>query len=80
MIPELGHFALILALCLALVQAVVPLVGSLNRTPAWVALARPVAWGQFLFLVLAFAALTYAFLVDDFSVRVRGDARQHPAA
>jgi cytochrome c-type biogenesis protein CcmF len=69
MMPELGHYALILALCMAIVQAVVPLVGSLNRTPAWVALARPVAWGQFLFLVIAFAALTNAFLVDDFSVR-----------
>jgi cytochrome c-type biogenesis protein CcmF len=69
MIPELGHYALILALCMAIVQAVVPLVGSLNRTPAWVGMARPVAWGQFVFLVIAFAALTNAFLVDDFSVR-----------
>ncbi|MGB5408128.1 MAG: heme lyase CcmF/NrfE family subunit, partial [Thiogranum sp.] len=69
MIPELGHYALILALCMAIVQAVVPLVGSLNRTPAWVAMARPVAWGQFLFLAIAFAVLTNAFLVDDFSVR-----------
>ena len=69
MMPELGHYALILALCMAIVQAVVPLVGSLNRTPAWVAMARPVAWGQFLFLAIAFAALTNAFLVDDFSVR-----------
>ncbi|MFQ5642581.1 MAG: heme lyase CcmF/NrfE family subunit [Thiogranum sp.] len=68
MIPELGHFALILALCLALIQAVFPLVGSLNRTPEWVALARPVAWGQFVFMSLSFGALTYAFLVNDFSV------------
>ena len=68
MIPELGHFALILALCLALVLAVVPLLGTFTRTPAWVALARPLAWGQFLFLALAFGALVHAFLVDDFSV------------
>jgi len=68
MIPELGHFALILALCLALVQATFPLIGSLNRTPSWVALARPLAWGQFTFLALAFAALIQAFLNDDFSV------------
>ena len=68
MIPELGHFALILALCLALVLAVVPLLGTFTRTPAWVALARPLAWGQFLFLALSFAALVHAFLADDFSV------------
>jgi cytochrome c-type biogenesis protein CcmF len=68
MIPELGQFALILSLCLALVLAVVPLLGTFVRMPAWVALARPLAWGQFLFLALAFAALVHSFLVDDFSV------------
>ena len=68
MIPELGQFALILALCLAIIQAIFPLVGSLNRTPSWVALARPVAWGQFVFLLLSFSILTNAFLVNDFSV------------
>jgi cytochrome c-type biogenesis protein CcmF len=61
MIPELGQYALILALCMAIVQAVVPLVGSLNRTPTWTAMARPLAWGQFVFLLMAFAALTNAF-------------------
>ncbi|MDT8387339.1 MAG: heme lyase CcmF/NrfE family subunit [Thiogranum sp.] len=68
MTPELGQFALVLALCLALVQAVFPLIGSINRTPSWMALAQPLAWGQFVFLSISFAALTYAFLVDDFSV------------
>ncbi|MCO6411268.1 MAG: heme lyase CcmF/NrfE family subunit [Thiogranum sp.] len=68
MTPELGHFALILSLCLAFLQAVFPLIGSINRTPAWVAMARPLAWGQFVFLSLSFAALIYAFLIDDFSV------------
>jgi len=67
-IPEIGHFALILALCLAVAQGIFPLVGSLNNTPSWVALARPLAWGQALFLTIATGALTYAFLVDDFSV------------
>ncbi|HSH30694.1 MAG TPA: heme lyase CcmF/NrfE family subunit [Thiohalobacter sp.] len=69
MIPELGHYALILALCLALVQASLPLIGSFTGVSAWIALARPLAWGQFAFLALAFAALTYAFLTDDFTVR-----------
>jgi cytochrome c-type biogenesis protein CcmF len=68
MIPELGHFSLILALCLALVQATFPLIGSLNRTPSWVALARPLAFGQFAFLALAFAALVQSFISNDFSV------------
>ncbi len=68
MIPELGHFALILALCMALVLATVPLLGTYTRTQSWVALARPLAWAQFLFLALAFATLMHAFLVDDFSV------------
>ena len=68
MIPELGQFALVLALCIALIQAIFPLWGSLNRTPGWIAMARPLAWGQFLFLALAVACLVQAFLIDDFSV------------
>jgi cytochrome c-type biogenesis protein CcmF len=67
-IPELGQFALILALCVAIVQAIFPLAGSLNRTPGWVAMGRPLAWGQFVFLGIALACLTQAFLADDFSV------------
>ena len=69
MIPELGHFALILSLCLALVLAIFPMVGSLNNTPRWVAMARPVALGQFFFTALSFACLVYAFLANDFSVK-----------
>ncbi len=68
MIPELGQVTLALALSIALVQAVFPLWGSLNRTPGWIAMARPLAWGQFVFLAVAFACLVQAFLTDDFSV------------
>lgn len=68
MIPELGHFALILALCVALVQAVVPLVGAQRGAVAWMAVARPAARLQLLFVAIAFACLTYAFVVSDFSV------------
>ncbi|MEE9343707.1 MAG: heme lyase CcmF/NrfE family subunit [Gammaproteobacteria bacterium] len=68
MIPELGHFALILALCLAIVQAIFPLIGSLNNTPGWVNLAKPAAMGQFFFLAIAFAALVQSFIANDFSV------------
>ncbi len=68
MIPELGHYALILALCLTIVQATLPMIGSLNNTPSWVNLAKPAAWGQFIFLAVAFAALVQSFIANDFSV------------
>ncbi|UCH52411.1 MAG: cytochrome c biogenesis protein CcsA, partial [Pseudomonadota bacterium] len=68
MVPEIGHFALILALCLAFVQASVPLAGAMRGLPNLMTVARPAAVGQFLFLLVAFACLTYAFLVSDFSV------------
>lgn len=68
MIPELGHFALIVALMLALVQGVLPIVGAHRGNATLMAVARPAAHGQFVFVALAFAALAYSFLVNDFSV------------
>src|SRR5262245_38128730 len=68
MIPELGHFSLILALSLALVQAVLPIVGAARRIPEWMALARPAARGQFVFVAIAFACLAWSFATNDFSV------------
>jgi cytochrome c-type biogenesis protein CcmF len=68
MIPEIGHFALILALCTALVQATVPILGAARGVPGWIALARPAAWAQLLFVAVAYGCLTYAFIVHDFSV------------
>ncbi len=68
MIPELGHFALILTLCLALIQATVPLAGAFRGNLAWMAVGRSTAFGQFVFLLLAFGCLTYAFVTSDFSV------------
>ena len=68
MIPELGHLSLILALCMALVMSFFPLVGAWRGDRQWMSLARPAAWGQFAFLVFAFACLAWAFLHDDFSV------------
>ncbi|KJH80957.1 heme lyase CcmF/NrfE family subunit [Stutzerimonas stutzeri] len=68
MIPELGHLAMILALCLALVQGTLPLIGAWRGDQQWMGLAQPAAWGQFSFLAFSFACLTYAFMVDDFSV------------
>lgn len=68
MIPEIGHFALILALCMAVVQAFLPLIGSSRLIVGWINLARPAAYGQLLFMLVSYACLTYSFLVHDFSV------------
>jgi cytochrome c-type biogenesis protein CcmF len=68
MIPEIGHFALIVALCIAVVQAIVPMVGSLRGVTGWMALARPAAQGQFVFVAIAFACLAWSFVNNDFSV------------
>ncbi|GMR01471.1 MAG: heme lyase CcmF/NrfE family subunit [Gammaproteobacteria bacterium] len=68
MIPELGHFALIIAFAIAIVQSIVPLIGAAKNQTALISLARPAALTQFLFIGLAYAALTHAFIVHDFSV------------
>ncbi len=68
MIPEIGHFALILALSLAIAQGVLPLVGAQRNDAAMMSIARTAATGQFVFVVIAYAALTWAFLNNDFSV------------
>ncbi|ONF45166.1 c-type cytochrome biogenesis protein CcmF [Marinobacter lutaoensis] len=68
MFPELGQIALIIALLLAVLLSVVPLVGSLTGRDNLQAFARPLASGLFVFIGLAFALLTHAFLTDDFSV------------
>lgn len=68
MIAELGHYALVLALSVALVQATVPLVGAWRGIPGWVGLARPAAFVQCFLIVVAFGALMYAYIVSDFSV------------
>jgi cytochrome c-type biogenesis protein CcmF len=68
MIPEIGTFALILALLLAVTQAVLPLVGAQRGNLTWMAVARPAAWGQFTFTLIAYLCLVYAFLTNDFTV------------
>jgi cytochrome c-type biogenesis protein CcmF len=68
MIPEFGQIALALALCFALVQGAFPLLGAARGRAEWMALARPAAAGQFVFVLFAFGALVHAFLTDDFTV------------
>ena len=68
MIPELGHYALILAFCVSLVQGILPLVGAHRQHSGWIALARPAAWALNVMLMFAFTCLTVAFIQNDFSV------------
>src|ERR1044072_3172799 len=68
MAAELGHFALILAFCLALPQAFFGLVGAATRRPHWMALTTRAVAGQFVFTAFAFACLAYCFYRNDFSV------------
>jgi len=68
MIPEIGHFALILALSLALCQGVLPLIGAHRNDPAMMSVARTAAYGQFVFVAISFGCLIWAFVQDDFSV------------
>jgi cytochrome c-type biogenesis protein CcmF len=68
MIVELGHFALILALLLALLQASLPLVGAARDNLGWMAVGQSTALAQFALTALAFAALVHAYVTSDFSV------------
>jgi len=69
MIPEIGNFAVILALLLALTQAVLPLYGAQRGNLTLMAVARPAAQGQFVLIAFAFGCLAYSFLASDFSVQ-----------
>src|SRR5690606_30806908 len=73
MIPELGHFALILSLLLSILLSTLPLAGAFSGNRLWMALSRPLAAGQFVFALFSFICLTQAFIVDDFSVRYVAD-------
>ncbi|AUQ60829.1 c-type cytochrome biogenesis protein CcmF (plasmid) [Phaeobacter inhibens] len=69
MFPEIGHFALALALALALVQSVLPIAGASRGNAVWMKSAQATAIGQVLFVAIAFAALMQAFIASDFTVR-----------
>ncbi|WGH78346.1 heme lyase CcmF/NrfE family subunit [Jannaschia ovalis] len=70
MIVELGHFALITAFAVAIVQMVVPMIGAWRRWTGWMAVASPAATVQVLLVGFSFAALTYAFVTSDFSLKL----------
>src|SRR4051812_22899650 len=68
MIGEIGQFALILALALALAQGTVPLIGAARNSRPLMAIGSSAAIGQFGFIALAFGALIWASVADDFSI------------
>jgi len=68
MIPEIGHFTLVLALCMAVFQAVLPLVGVVKNNLNLMSVAKTAAIGQFFFMSVSFFVLVYSFVVNDFSV------------
>ncbi len=70
MIVEIGHFALVLALMVALVQATVPMVGAARGWGSWMAVAAPAAVVQLVLVAVSFAALMWAFVTSDFSLKV----------
>ncbi len=70
MMPELGHYALVLALVMALAQASLPMIGAARGIRPWMQLARPAAVAQFGFIALAFLALMQAFATSDFSLAI----------
>lgn len=68
MIPEIGHFALILALIAALIQGILPLAGTALGVRSWVNVARPAVFANSVFCLIAFGCLMWSFYVNDFSV------------
>ncbi|SFG30907.1 heme lyase CcmF/NrfE family subunit [Sulfitobacter dubius] len=70
MITELGHFALVLAFGVALVQMVVPMWGAWRGRAGWMAVAEPAAAAQFILIALSFGALMWAFITSDFSLQL----------
>lgn len=69
MLVELGHFALVLALAFTFLQVVLPTIGLIKGDFSLAQLSRPMLWAQFFWVLVAFAILMYAFVVDDFSVK-----------
>ena len=70
MIPELGHFSLILAFCLSIILGTIPIIGAAKNNVLWMNLARPLSAGVFVFLGISLVILAYSFVTDDFSVQI----------
>ncbi|CAH0990384.1 Cytochrome c-type biogenesis protein CcmF [Sinobacterium norvegicum] len=68
MIPELGNFSLVIAFCLSVALAVIPMAGATSNNLMWMRMSRPLAHGFFVFVLISFFCLTLSFIGDDFSV------------
>ena len=68
MIPEIGHFSLIVATALSFLLAIFPLIGAKINHPGMINSAKPLAIMQFLLMSISFSVLAYSFATDDFSV------------
>jgi cytochrome c-type biogenesis protein CcmF len=78
MVPEIGQFALIIALLLAIIQASLPMIGAARGNRSWMALAVPAGQAQFIFVAIAFSCLAYSFISNDFSVlNVASNSNSH---
>lgn len=70
MIAEIGHFAVLLAFAIAIVQSVIPLIGAQKNWAGWMQLGDSAAVSQFVLVTISFAALTYSFIMSDFSLQL----------
>ncbi len=78
MIPELGHFSLIIALAFAMCLSTIPLIGVYANQPKLAGYAKPLTFGMFIFTTISLVILGYSFVVDDFSVRyIAGHSNSH---
>lgn len=68
MIAEIGHFALIISLAMAVLLSILPLVGASRNNTLLMNTARPLSWGMFLLLLVSFAILLWAFYTNDFTL------------
>jgi cytochrome c-type biogenesis protein CcmF len=68
MIPEIGNFALIVALFLSIIQGSMPILGAARNNNVMMSTARPLAYGQFIVVAIAIGCLVHAFVANDFSV------------
>ena len=69
MIPELGHFALIIATAFAVCLSIVPLIGVYSQNNKLTAYAKPLTFGMFVFTLVSIVILAYSFVIDDFSIK-----------
>jgi len=69
MLPEIGHFCLILAFCVAIAQSIIPLLGTYYKRQSWMAFSRTACYVQWSLVAISYGLLTYAFITHDYSIK-----------